>query len=68
MKDIRTDKNDRPSLLIPQTDCAIWDLTLWKTSNGVNPIIAEDSGKVTMIDPRNNAHTITLTVRIIVKH
>ena len=48
--------------MIPKTDCAIWDLALYKTTSGVYPIIAEDSGKVKMIDPRNNYHTITLTV------
>jgi hypothetical protein len=54
-KDIRTDKRDFATMMIPRTDCAILDLTLWKTTSGANPIIAEDSGKVKMIDPRNNA-------------
>lgn len=65
-KDIRTKKTDKAGLLIPRTDCAIWDLALWQSSVGLNPIIAEDSGKIRMIDPRNNNSSIIITVRIII--
>jgi hypothetical protein len=51
--------------MLPRTDCAIWDLTLWKSAGGVMPIIAEDSGKVKMIDPRNNGDAIIVAVIIL---
>ena len=60
-KDLRVEKVQK-SVVIATTDSAIWDMTLWKSSTGINPIIASDSGKVELIDIRNNASTITLTV------
>jgi hypothetical protein len=62
---LRTNKTDKASLVIPRTDSTIWDLALWKSGSGVNPIIAEDSGKVRMIDLRNNNNTITINVRTV---
>lgn len=42
---------------------AIWDTALWKDASGVKVICAEDSGKITLIDPRNTEQApITLIV------
>jgi hypothetical protein len=32
---------------------AIWDTALWRGASGVMIVCAEDSGKVTLVDPRN---------------
>ena len=61
MKDLRTKQEEKPSLLTKRADSAIFDVGLWIASSGVKVIVAEDSGCVRMIDPRNNADSILLT-------
>lgn len=64
---IKTGKDDTlcsPCTLAAKVDGAIWDTALWRASSGVMIIAAEDSGRVTLIDPRNaGAEPIVLTVR-----
>jgi len=46
--------------MVSKTDCAIWDLQLWR-SDSVNLLMtAEDSGLVKAIDPRNTKEQITV--------
>ncbi|CDW76332.1 UNKNOWN [Stylonychia lemnae] len=49
--DVR-EKPDTKCSLLYRGDCAIWDLALWITQSATNILIAEDSGKVNLIDPR----------------
>lgn len=44
-----------------RADSAITDLQLWTTSAGVQVVVAEDSGNVRLVDPRNTADSILLT-------
>lgn len=61
VKDIR--ENDTANCgLLHRTDCAIWDVALnVQSATGNQIIIAEDSGKVKCIDPRNGSDSILLT-------
>eukprot|EP00347_Sterkiella_histriomuscorum_P001352 403372362 len=59
-KDLREDSNKNCNVL-HQTDCAIWDMALLVQSSGNQIIIAEDSGKVKSIDPRNGKEFTLLT-------
>lgn len=60
-KDIREKPTDNCNLL-HRTDNAIWDLALNVQASGNQIIIAEDSGKVKSIDPRNGANFTLLAV------
>jgi len=52
--------------LITKVDGPIWDTALWKASSGIMIIAAEDSGRVSMIDPRMaGAEPLILTVKLI---
>jgi hypothetical protein len=61
-KDLRTSKTDKCVMLIPKLDCAVWDLALFNSSTGPQVVIAEDSGIVRLIDPRNASSGIEITV------
>ena len=61
VKDIRTKTEEKPTLLAPRTDSSILDIELWKASSGVKVVVAEDSGKVKLYDPRNNADSILIS-------
>lgn len=64
-KDLRAKKEESAGLLIPKVGSAVLDLALWKHSSGVKVIIAEDSGKIRLIDPKNNKESIVLAVSVI---
>ena len=38
--------------VVSKVDGPIWDTALWRSQSGVNFICAEDSGRVTLVDPR----------------
>ena len=52
-----------PNNLTSKTVGAIWDTALWRESSGVKIISAEDSGRITLTDPRMaGSEPIVLTV------
>ena len=41
--------------MVPRGDCAIWDIAVFSNGGQTQVVAAEDSGKVRVVDPRNNA-------------
>ena len=51
--------------LVAKVEGPIWDTALWRNQAGVNIICAEDSGRVTLVDPRMaGKDPIVLTVNL----
>jgi WD40 repeat protein len=51
--------------LVAKVEGPIWDTALWRNQAGVNIIFAEDSGRVTLVDPRMaGKDPIVLTVNL----
>lgn len=61
MKDLREKDDQKCRMLIPRVDCSIWDLAFFQKGGKSEILIAEDSGKVKMVDLRNNNQSIVLT-------
>ena len=53
MKDLREKSENKCGIVMPRSDCAIWDLQVFNNGGATQVIIAEDSGKVKLGDIRN---------------
>lgn len=50
--------------LVSKVDGPVWDTALWRAASGVMLVTAEDSGRLTLVDPRMTAHPLVLAVSI----
>lgn len=50
--------------LVSKVDGPVWDTALWRAASGVMLVTAEDSGRLTLVDPRMTAQPLVLATGV----